>query len=118
MSLIRVEKNRGKSFDYQLKDANGTVQQISSNDALRVIIGRESQLGNNNANAKLVITETATANGSVITRNVSSNTHRVRFDASDLNFVGVYTAFFDYQNAADGSEWKTIDRQVFAVEET
>lgn len=121
MSLIYAYQNRGLSRNITITDANGDTIIPSSGDKIRVVIGREGKLGSDLSGAKLVVTsDGATANGSSFAKNsVSSGTHRLRLDASDLAFgPGVYTLFVDYFDSNDASEWKNCDRQVFCLEAT
>ena len=121
MSLIFAYQSRGVTKDLTVLDALGNVITPGSNDKLRVIIGREGQLGIDLADAELVVTsDAATVNGSSLTIGGGNDgRHRLRLDASDLAFPpGVYTFFFDYLDVADQTEWKNIDRQVFNLEES
>ena len=120
MSLIALQSNRGKTVDIVIKDVNGDAIVPQTNDQIRFVIGRAGEIGNSLAGAKLVVTGTATANGSVFTKNSpTSGTNRLRLDASDLTFEpGVYTGFVEYYDNADAQEWKTVDRQCVSLERT
>jgi len=121
MSLILAYRNRGLTRDLVMEDANGDPIIPGVNDTLRIIIGHESKLGTNNADAELTFTSSApTANGSSITKSTAlPGENRMRLDAQDLNFpAGVYTLFFDLFDVADASEFKNISRQVFSLQET
>jgi len=101
--------------DITIQDTNGDTITPGNNDNVRAIIGRLGET------SKLTITGgTDTANGSSFTKNNTAGVNRLRLDASDLALIepGVYTLFVDYYNHADGQEWKNVDRQCFALEET
>ena len=117
MSLIRVDKSRGKTFGITIKDAAGNVITPTGSDLVRIIIGYQGRLGANNANAKLVLVSgSPSAAGSSITAGAENT---VRLDATDLSFdPGVYTMFVDYFDADDADEWKLVSKQVFHLRDT
>lgn len=121
MTLNRAQKNRGITRDITIQDATGKAIEVGKNDKIRAIIGHEGRLGTNLSDAKLVVSsDAATSNGSSFTKNSpSADKNRLRLDASDLDFdPGLYTLFIDYFDNADAQEWKTVDRQVFYLEDT
>jgi len=122
MTMIHAYKCRGLTKDLTIQDANGDTITPGADDTLRVMIGREGDLGVDGANAELrVVSTAATANGSSLIKGGGGTAviHRLRLDASDLAFsAGTYTFFFDYYDAEDANEWKNIDRQVFVLEDT
>lgn len=121
MSLIRAQRSRGITRDITVKDGAGNAIPVGANDKVRAIIGHAGRLGSNLSDAELVVTsDSATANGSSFNKNTpSSGKNRLRLDASDLDFAaGIYTLFIDYFDNADAKEWKTVDRQVFCLEDT
>lgn len=114
MTLILAYQERGLTRDITVKDVNGVTITPGGNDLLRAIIGREGET------AKLTVTSgTDTANGSSFTKNSpSSGKNRLRLDASDLTFdPGTYTIQVDFFDNAD-SEWKVVEREVFALEDS
>lgn len=122
MALIYLYKNRGITKDLQLLDGAGEIVAVSDSDSLRIIIGREGQLGAAFVDAQLVVVSgTPTDNGSTLTLNTpETNKHRLRIDDADANLIpaGTYTLFFDMMDHADADDWKNISRQVLVVEET
>lgn len=122
MSQILAYKNRGRTLDLTVTNAAGTAITPGPSDKLRVVIGREGQLGVGFADAALVVVSGApTDNGSSLTigGGGSATSHRLRLDAADMNFAaGVYTMFVDYYDEADAQEWKNVSRQVFCLENT
>jgi hypothetical protein len=110
MSLIYAYKGFGKTVDITISDSAGDVVTPGASDRLRVVICREGQ------DAILTINSTeATANGSSLTK---GETSRLRLDSADLNFAaGIYSLSVEYMDAADDSEWKTVQRQVFVLED-
>lgn len=116
MTMILAEKSRGKTFTISPTQASGSPVAVGSNDLIRIIIGHEGRLS---AAPLTLVSGTNSANGSSITVNVSEGTHRIRLDADDLAFdAGTYTMVVDFFDNADAEEWKTIDRQVFHLEDT
>ncbi len=111
MTLILAYQNRGLTRDIVINDANGDPIVPSGSDTIRAIIGREGQT------PKLTVTsEAPTANGSSFT---IGSPNRLRLDASDLDFeAGTYTLFIDLLDAADASEWKNVQREIFSLELT
>ena len=110
MSLIYAQKGRGITRDITIQDVDDAAITPGDSDKLRVTIGRLGET------AKLTFTsDAATANGSSITKGASN---RLRLDASDLSFdPGVYSFILDLYDSGDSAEWKTVDRQVFYLEE-
>ena len=115
MTLLYAEQGRGKSADIVIKDVNDDTITPAAADTLRVIIGRRGEA------AQLTVVEgTPTAAGSTFDKNTpSSGTNRLRLDASDLSFgPGTYTLFIDLLDNSDDGEWKTVDRQVFHLDDS
>lgn len=112
MTLIQAYKNRGLTQDLTILDSADATITPGANDKVRVIIGRthESPLFS-------VTSDAATANGSTLTKGA---TNRLRLDSADLEAIdpGVYSLFFDFFDNADGAEWKTIENEVFALQES
>jgi len=118
MSLIHAYQNRGKTWEFQINGSDGSAVTPGDSDKVRIIIGREGQLGVDLSNAELVVTsESSTDAGSSIT---TGSTNTLRLDATDLASIepGIYTLFVDYYDSSDGDEWKNVDRQVFSLEST
>ena len=121
MSLILAYQDKGITKDLTILDGDGDAIVPGENDLIRVIIGREGKLGVALADAELVVTSgSPTANGSSLTKNSPSDgTHRLRLDASDLDFpAGIYSLLFELFDNADAQEWKAIDRETFSLQET
>jgi len=126
MALIFAYKDRGKTIELTINNADDTVYTPTAGDILRVVIGREGKLGTNFADAQFHVTsEASTSNGSRITKNqdaqgnVENGTNTLRLDAQDLNFLaGVYTLFFSLVDNSDAQDEKVVDRQVFSLEDT
>ena len=125
MSIFYAYQNRGITKDITVLDADGVAVPMSTGDLLRVIIGREGQLGSEDEDypdAELVVSsEEETAGGSSITIDGGADgSHRLRLDSTDLGFAaGVYTMLVEFYDHADsGGEWKNVSRQVFVLEET
>lgn len=116
MTLIYAYQDRGTTRDIVIRDADDAVITPGSNDNVRAIIGRLGEA------AKLTVTGgSPTDNGSAFDKNFPTNgTNRLRLDASDLAAIepGVYTLIIDFFDNADSAEWKTVERQVFSLEET
>jgi hypothetical protein len=111
MTLIYAYKGRGVTKDITINDGSGVVITPGTNDLVRISIGRVGE------DALFSVTSgTPTGNGSSITKGA---TNRLRIDASDLEDMdpGTYTLFVDYFDNADAQEWKTVDRQVFVLED-
>jgi hypothetical protein len=114
MTLLLAEQGRGKTVDIVIQDVNGATITPASADTLRAIIGRRGEA------AQLTVVEgSPTANGSTFTKNTpSSGTNRLRLDAADLNFnPGTYTLFVDLLDNSDAQEWKSVDSQVFHLDD-
>lgn len=109
---------RGFTHDVTLLNSAGATVAPVTNDVLRAVIGRDSEIEDDLSGAKLVVSSAAaTANGSTFTKNSpSSGTNRLRLDASDLTFPpGTYTLFIDYYDSADANEWKTVEKIIFTL---
>ena len=110
MTLILAYKNRGQSLDLVIRDVNEDPITPGVNDRVRVTIGYEGETP-----LLTVVDNAPTAGGSTLTK---GETNVLRLDASDLDFdAGIYTLFFNLLDAADSSEWKTISREVFSLQE-
>jgi len=111
MTLVYAYKGRGVTKDFTINDSNGVAITPGANDLVRVSIGRVGE-----AALFSVTSGTPTSNGSSITKGALN---RLRIDASDLEDIdpGTYTLFVDYFDNADAQEWKTVDRQVFVLED-
>jgi len=111
MSLVLAQKGNGISRNITIYDADEDAIVPGENDRVRVRIGRVGE------DDKLTITSgSPTSNGSSVTK---GETNVLRIDASDLDFdAGIYTMFVEYFDNADSQEWKTVDRQVFVLEDT
>ncbi len=116
MTLIYAYQDRGLTRDIVIRDADEAAITPGSNDNLRAIIGRLGDV------AKLTVTGgTVTPNGSRFDKNFPTDgTNRLRLDASDLAAIepGTYTLSIDFFDNADAAEWKTVERQIFSLEET
>jgi len=113
MTLILAYESRGTTRDIIIKDADGNAISVGGSDEIRAIIGREGET------AQLTVASDApTVAGSTFTKGGGAGgSHRLRLDASDLEFnPGTYTLFIDLFDASDASEWKNVDRQVFQLE--
>jgi hypothetical protein len=111
MTLIYAYKGRGLTKDIVINSSGGTAITPGTNDLVRISIGRVGE------DALFSVTSgTPTSNGSSITKGALN---RLRIDASDLEDIdpGTYTLFVDYFDNADAQEWKTVDRQVFVLED-
>ena len=108
MTLVMAPRERGITRDVVIRNAAGDAITPEVADLVRVRISREGQ------NDVLTVTSgTPTANGSRITKGA---TNRVRLDASDLDFdPGTYMLYVELFDAADASEWKEVDREVFVL---
>ena len=115
MTLILAQKNRKLVRDVQLTDANDSVIEIVEADTLRLKIGRSGQ-------TPLIDLSSAAAsdNGSTITINHSSDTHRVSIAAADMDLLehGVYSFELALVDSADGDAIKHVDYQVMVVQAT
>lgn len=110
MALILAQQNRGKTIDITIQDAAGGTIIPGVNDRVRVTIGRIGRTPELE-----VESGTPTVNGSSITTGAAN---RVRLDASDLDFdPGEYSFIVDYFDNADAQEYKTVERQVFQLED-
>ena len=110
MTMIPVFDSRGISWDITIRGPdNATIITPGDSDFVRAIVKRQGRA------AVLTVTSgTPTANGSSIT---TGATNRLRLDAADLVFgPGAYSMIVDYFDAADSSEWKTVEKQVFYLE--
>lgn len=109
MTLIYAYRNRNKTIDIVIKDADDATITPGSSDKIRAIIGREGET------AKLTVdSDAATSNGSSFTKGA---TNRLRLDASDLNFSpGTYTLTIDFFDNSDSQEWKLVEKQVMYLE--
>ena len=115
MTLILAQQSRGLTRDITIQDADGDTITPGANDAVQATIGRVGQT------PKLTINKTASTNGSVFTKNSPSDgKNRLRIDATDLAAIdpGTYTLDILYFDNADAAEWKTVDRQVFVLEDS
>ena len=111
MTMILAHQGRGLSKDITILDADNAAITPDDEDVVRVTIGWQGE------EAKLTITsEAPTTNGSSI---IKGATQRLRLDAEDLNFdPGIYSMNVEFYDAGDEGEWKTVSRQVFALEKT
>jgi len=115
MTLIIAYQGRGITRNVVINDAAGDPITPGANDLVRVIIGREGTL--DTAPLLRVVSGTATANGSSVTKGA---TNVVRLDASDLALIdpGEYTFVVDYYDHADAREWKNVEREVISIQRT
>lgn len=109
MSLIYAYKGRGIQRDITIYDVDNNIIVPDADDLVRIVIGRDGET------AKLTVTSgTTTAAGSYI---IPGALNRLRLDASDLNFdVGVYSMSIEYYDYSDATEWKTVGKEIFALE--
>jgi hypothetical protein len=103
MSFIQAYQNRGSTHNITILNVDGDAVTPSSDDKVRVAIGREGQVPE-----LLVTTDGATAHGSTLTRGA---VNVLRLDA-----CGVYTMVVEYYDYADAQEWKIVDKHVFVLE--
>jgi len=108
VTLIVAYASRGLSRDITIQDADEEAITPTDSDVIRAIIGRQGET------AMLTVTSVgSTANGSSFTKGA---TNRLRLDAADLTFdPGTYTLWIDMMDAADASEWKRVEDEVFVL---
>jgi hypothetical protein len=111
MTMILAHQGRGLSKDITILDANSDPITPDDDDIVRVTIGWQGE-----ASQLTITSEAPTANGSSITKGAAQ---RLRIDGADLNFnPGIYSMNVELFDYSDDGEWKTISRQVFALEKT
>lgn len=115
MALFLAQQGMTHVRDITVQDANGDPIIPQANDQVRAVC-----VDGCNNEVLSVASNAPTANGSTFTKNSpSSGVNRLRLDGADLNFApGNYTIRFEYFDNADGQTWKTVSRQVFALEAT
>jgi len=109
MTIVYSQKSRALLRDIVMADGDNVTITPVTGDKLRLTIGRTGET------AKLTITSgTLTANGSAIMLGASS---RLTIFAADLTFdPGVYSFIVDFYDLTD-RQWKTVEREVFVLEE-
>ena len=109
MSLIHAYYGLGLTRNIVINDVEDNPITPNSSDKIRAIIKRDNQT------AVLTVTSDApTANGSSLTKGA---TNVLRLDGEDLKFPeGAYTLSFEFFDSSDSSEWKMVEKQVFALE--
>ena len=114
MTLVLAYQSLGTTRDITVQDSDGDTIKPLAGDAIRARIGREGEID------QLTVTEVATANGSVFTKDTVDGVNRLRLDAQDLVDIepGTYTLYIEMQFSADADDWKNVDRQVFQLEGT
>lgn len=114
-TIVSAYQNRGLTKDFTFQNTSGRVTVPGSSDLIRVLIGRIATI--NTAPLLTVLSGSDTAAGSSFTKNTPERgVHRLRLDATDLDFApGTYSLLVDYFDAADASEWKTVSRHIFVL---
>ncbi len=118
MAAIQAYKGLGITKDILIKNASGANISPQTNDIIRAIIGREGSL--HSAPELQISSDADTDSGSYFRKNYpSAGVNRLRLDASDLDFpAGIYTLAIEYFDRADSSEWKSVSREVFNLQDT
>ena len=110
LSMVRLHPNLTRNYDFILYDDCGSAIVPDADDQVRVKVRRLCSSAD-----YLEVTETANANGSVITH-LGSGRYRIRFDGDDITFSrGLYSLTWDYLDGSDGNDWKRAGYYVLTV---